>query len=338
MTPDVLPIILPLVWGAILALAVFLYVLLGGYDLGLGALFPLAPTHQDRDAMMNSVSPFWDGNETWLVLGGGGLLAAFPLAYSVMLPALYLPIILMLIGLILRGVAFELRFKSERYRWTWDLAFTAGSIIAALMQGLIIGAFVQGFEVVNNQFAGGPFDWLTPFSVVTGLAVIAGYVLLSSGWLIMKGDEALRDWAYWIARYALIAVAVFIVIFSVWTPLLHPEIAKRWFTPANMVMLSPVPLATAAAIGALWLSLKRRWRYWPFLLVAAIFLLCYTGLAVSLFPYIIPPSITLWQAAAASESQLFMLYGAIPILPIILGYTAYSYYVFWDATEHEGYH
>ena len=151
MTPDLLPIILPLVWGAILALAVFLYVLLGGYDLGLGVLFPLAPTHQDRDAMMNSVAPFWDGNETWLVLGGGGLLAAFPLAYAVMMPALYIPIIVMLIGLILRGVAFEFRFKSSAYRWTWDLAFAGGSIVAALMQGLIIGAFVQGFTVENNQ-------------------------------------------------------------------------------------------------------------------------------------------------------------------------------------------
>jgi cytochrome d ubiquinol oxidase subunit II len=335
---EFLPVILPLVWGAILAFAVFLYVLLGGYDLGLGVLFPLAPSHEDRDAMMGSVSPFWDGNETWLVLGGGGLLAAFPLAYSVMLPALYLPIILMLIGLILRGVAFEFRFKSSANRWVWDLAFTGGSIVAALMQGLVLGAFVQGFKVVDNQYAGGSFDWLTPFSVVTALALVSGYVLLSAGWLIMKGDEALREWAYDVAYYALIAVAAFILIFSIWTPLMDPNIAARWFSPANMVMLSPVPLATAATIFALWLSLKNRWRYLPFVLGVAIFLLCYTGLAVSLFPYIIPPDISLWQAAAAPNSQLFMLYGAIPILPIILGYTAYSYYVFWDATEHEGYH
>jgi cytochrome d ubiquinol oxidase subunit II len=284
------------------------------------------------------VAPFWDGNETWLVLGGGGLLAAFPLAYAVMMPALYIPIIVMLIGLILRGVAFEFRFKSGPYRWTWDLAFAGGSIVAALMQGLIVGAFVQGFNVVNNQYAGGAFDWLTPFALVTALAVVAGYVLLSAGWLIMKGDEALRDWAYIVARYALIAVAAFILIFSLWTPLIHPQIAARWFTPANMVMLSPVPLATVGAIYALWLALKQRMRYAPFLLASAIFLLCYTGLAVSLFPYIIPPSITLWQAAAAPESQLFMLYGAIPILPIILGYTAYSYYVFWNVTEHDAYH
>lgn len=335
---EFLPVILPLVWGAILALAVFLYVLLGGYDLGLGALFPLAPSHEDRDAMMGSVAPFWDGNETWLVMGGGGLLAAFPLAYAVMMPALYLPIILMLIGLILRGVAFEFRFKAERHRWMWDVAFSFGSVLAALMQGAVLGAFVQGFTVVDSKFAGGAFDWLTPFSVVTAIALLSGYVLLSAGWLIMKADEALRAWAYDVARYALIAVAAFILIFSVWTPLLHPEIAARWFRPGNMVMLSPVPLATAATLAALWIALKRRLRYAPFLLGVVIFLLCYIGLAVSLFPYIIPPSITLWQAAAAPESQLFMLYGAVPILPIILGYTAYSYYVFWDATEHDAYH
>jgi cytochrome d ubiquinol oxidase subunit II len=331
-------VILPLVWAAILALAVFLYVLLGGYDLGLGVLFPLAPSHKDRDAMMASVAPFWDGNETWLVLGGGGLLAAFPLAYSIMLPALYIPIILMLIGLILRGVAFEFRFKSQRSRFLWDFAFSFGSVLAALMQGAIIGAFIEGFAVSDNKFSGGPFDWLTPFSAVTSLALLAGYVMLSTGWLIMKADDALREWAYRIAYPALIAMAAFIVIFSIWTPLLHPEIATRWFTPANMVMLSPVPLATAAAVGALWLALNRRQRYTPFLLGAALFMLCYTGLAVSLFPYIVPPGITIWQAAAAPDSQLFMLYGAIPLLPIILGYTAYSYYALWHAPEHDAYH
>lgn len=254
---QILPIILPLIWAAILALGVFLYVLLGGYDLGLGVLFPLAPSDKDRDAMMSSVAPFWDGNETWLVLGGGGLLAAFPLAYSVMLPALYIPIILMLIGLILRGVAFEFRFKSERSRWAWDLAFAGGSILAALMQGAIIGAFVQGFTVTDNKFAGGPFDWLTPFSAVTAIALLSGYVMLSAGWLIMKGDEALKEWAYGVGRYALIALAGFIVIFSIWTPFLHPEIAARWFKPAHIVMLSPVPLATAASVIGIWWALKR---------------------------------------------------------------------------------
>jgi cytochrome d ubiquinol oxidase subunit II len=331
-------VILPLIWAAILALAVFLYVLLGGYDLGLGVLFPFAPSQKDRDAMMSSVAPFWDGNETWLVLGGGGLLAAFPLAYAVMLPALYIPIILMLIGLILRGVAFEFRFKSQRYRFLWDTAFAGGSILAALMQGAVMGAFVQGFAVTDNRFSGGAFDWLTPFSVVTSVALLSGYVLLSAAWLIMKGDEALKEWAFGVCRFALIVVSVFILVFSLWTPFLHPEIAARWFKPGNMVMLSPVPLITAASVVALWMALQRRQRYLPFLLATALFILCYTGLAVSLFPFIIPPGITIWQAAAAPDSQLFMLYGAIPILPIILGYTAYSYYVFWEASEHDTYH
>jgi cytochrome d ubiquinol oxidase subunit II len=206
------------------------------------------------------------------------------------------------------------------------------------MQGAVLGAFVQGFAVTDNKFSGGIFDWLTPFSAVTAIALVSGYVMLSAGWLIMKGDEALREWAYGIARYALIALAAFILVFSLWTPLLHPEIAARWFKPAHIVMLSPVPLATAASVMALWMALKKRHRYWPFMLAAVLFILCYTGLAVSLFPYIVPPNITIWQAAAAPESQLFMLYGAIPILPIILGYTAYSYYVFWEAPESDAYH
>jgi len=239
---------------------------------------------------------------------------------------------------ILRGVAFEFRFKSQRYRFLWDTAFAGGSILAALMQGAVMGAFVQGFAVTDNRFSGGAFDWLTPFSVVTSVALLSGYVLLSAAWLIMKGDEALKEWAYGVCRFALIVVSVFIVVFSLWTPFLHPEIAARWFKPGNMVMLSPVPLITAASVVALWMALQRRQRYLPFLLATALFILCYTGLAVSLFPFIIPPGITIWQAAAAPDSQLFMLYGAIPILPIILGYTAYSYYVFWEASEHDTYH
>jgi len=237
---EFLPVILPLVWAAILALAVFLYVLLGGHDLGLGVLFPLAPSHKDRDAMMGSVAPFWDGNETWLVLGGGGLLAAFPLAYAVMLPALYLPIILMLIGLILRGVAFEFRFKSERSRYLWDLAFAGGSILAALMQGVIIGAFVQGFAVTDNKFSGGAFDWLTPFSVVTAIALLSGYVLLSALWLIMKGDEALREWAYGVARSALIALAA-------------------WWAGLNAVVLI-LAVAVFAYLGGMYES-RNLWDY-----------------------------------------------------------------------------
>lgn len=335
---EYLHVILPLVWAAILAFAVFLYVLLDGFDLGLGALFLAAPSHRSRNAMMDSVAPYWDGNETWLVLGGGGLLAAFPLAYAVMLPALYLPIILMLVGLILRGVAFEFRYKADTSRWMWDWAFAGGSTLAALMQGMALGAFVQGFRVENDAYAGGPFDWLTPFSVVTAFALLSGYILLAAGWMIMKGDEELRDWGYRVGRYALIAVAAFIVIFSLWTPLLHEEIAARWFSPGNMVMLSPVPILTGLAVIGVWYALNNRWQHLPFVLSVAIFMLCYTGLAVSLFPFIIPPDTTIWEAAAAPESQLFMLYGAIPLLPIILGYTAYSYYSLWHVKDHSAYH
>ena len=244
----------------------------------------------------------------------------------------------MLMGLILRGVAFEFRFKSSRFRWAWDFAFSGGSILAAVMQGAIIGAFVEGFAVTGNKFSGGSFDWLTPFSAVTSIAVLSGYVLLSAGWLIMKADDALREWAYGVARYALIAVALFIAAFSLWTPFVHPEIAARWFSPGNLVMFSPIPLLTVAAVIGLWRGIDKRLRYAPFLWGAALFLLCYMGLAVSLFPYIIPPGITIWQAAAAPNSQLFMLYGAVPLLPIILGYTAYSYYVLWEAPSSDAYH
>lgn len=335
-----LPIILPLVWATILAFSVFLYVMLDGFDLGLGALFLIAPSDADRDAMMHSVAPFWDGNETWLVLGGVGLLAAFPLAYAVMLPALYIPIILMLIGLILRGVAFEFRFKEERRRWLWDWAFAGGSILAALMQGLILGAFIQGFEIEGRKFAGGAFDWLSPFAILTALALVAGYILLGACWIVMKGSDDLRKWAAGVGQVALIAVGIFAALVSLWTPILHPDVAARWFTPANMVMLSPVPVLTLAAAWLLWRSLADGSRHMPFVLGAALFVLGYTGLAVSLFPYIIPPGVTIWQASSSVDAQLFLLYGTIPILPIIVGYSAYSYYALWGHSEGDpgGYH
>jgi len=334
-----LPIILPLAWAAIIAFGIFLYVLLDGFDLGLGILFLAAPSHRDRDTMMNSVAPVWDGNETWLVLGGAGLLAAFPLAYAVILPALYLPLMLMLIGLILRGVAFEFRFKAETSRRLWDLAFAGGSILAAFMQGLALGAFVQGFVVEGRAFAGGAFDWLTPFSVLTGFALLAGYMLLACGWLIMKTEGELQAWAYGRAERTLVAVVGCIVAVSLWTPLQNAEVAARWFGWPNIIMVSPVPLITAATAVGLWRAIAARSTYLPFLLTVALFVLGYTGIAVSFFPYIIPPDITIWQAAAAPDSQLFLLYGLIPVLPLILAYTAYGYYVFrGKVRDGEGYH
>jgi cytochrome d ubiquinol oxidase subunit II len=336
---DYIHIVLPLAFAVIIAFGIFVYVMLDGFDLGLGILFLAAPSHAARDAMMRSVAPVWDGNETWLVLGGAALFAAFPLAYAVILPALYLPLVLMLLGLILRGVAFEFRFKAERSRRLWDWAFAGGSILAAAMQGLALGAFVQGFPVIDRQYAGGPFDWLSPFAVLTAFALVSGYSLLACGWLIMKADGELLDWAYDQAERALVAVVGFILVVSIWTPLQNADVAGRWFSWPNIVMFSPVPIVTAIATLALYRALRLRSTYQPFALAVALFVLCYTGIAVSYFPYIIPPDITIWQAAAAPESQAFLLYGLIPILPIILGYTVWTYYVFRGRVrEGEGYH
>jgi cytochrome d ubiquinol oxidase subunit II len=336
---DYLVIILPLVWAAIIAFGIFLYVLLDGFDLGLGILFLRAPSDAARDTMMRSVAPVWDGNETWLVMGGAALFAAFPLAYAAILPALYLPLILMLIGLILRGVAFEFRFKAETSRRWWDRAFAGGSILATAMQGIVLGAFVQGIPVVDRQYAGGPLDWLTPFSVLTAVALVAGYTLLGCGWLIMKAEDTLLDWAYGQAERAFVAVIGFVLVVSVWTPLQNADVAARWFSWPNLVMFSPVPVITALAAVALYRALRLRLTYQPFLLSVALFVLAYSGIAVSFFPFIIPPDITIWEAAAAPESQVFLLYGLIPLLPIILGYTAWTYYVFRGRVrEGEGYH
>lgn len=333
-----MPIDLPLIWGAIIALGVFMYVLLDGFDLGIGILFPLAPEHH-RDVMMNTVAPVWDGNETWLVLGGAGLLAAFPLAYAVLLPALYLPVLAMLIALIFRGVAFEFRFKAKTSRYLWDIAFAAGSTLAAFVQGLVLGAFLQGFEVVDRQFAGGPFDWFSPFAAMTGLAMICGYALLGAGWLIIKTEGPLQSWAYGWARRALWAVVAAIAFVSLWTPWLHPEIAERWFSFPEIVLLSPVPLATAGLVWGLWRALERREEYTPFLYTVGLFALSYIGLAISLWPNIIPHDITLHEAAAPPDTQRFVLVGAIVLLPVITGYTAYTYWLFrGKVRDGDGYH
>jgi cytochrome bd ubiquinol oxidase subunit II len=336
---DYLVIILPLVWAVVIAFGIFVYVLLDGFDLGLGLLFLAAPSHAARDTMMRSVAPVWDGNETWLVLGGAALFAAFPLAYAVILPALYLPLVLMLIGLILRGVAFEFRFKADTSRFLWDWAFAGGSLLATAMQGLALGAFIQGFAVVDRHYAGGAFDWLTPFSILTAFALVAGYTLLACGWLIMKTEGALLDWAYAQAERALVTVMGFILVVSLWTPLQNDVVAARWFSWPNILMFSPVPIVTAAVVVALYRALRLRRVYLPFVLTAALFVLSYTGIAVSFFPYIIPPDITIWHAASPPETQSFLLIGLVPILPIILGYTVWNYYVFRGRVrEGDGYH
>jgi cytochrome d ubiquinol oxidase subunit II len=330
---------LTLIWAGIIAFAVFMYVLMDGFDLGVGILFPYAREHGDRDVMMNSVAPFWDGNETWLVLGGGGLLAAFPLAYAIILPALYIPLLIMLVALIFRGVAFEFRFKANTSRHLWDKSFHYGSVLATFTQGVALGAFIQGFETAGRDYVGGPFGWLTLFSVLTGIGLIAGYALLGAGWLILKTEGELQEWAYGVAKPLLIAVLGFIGLVSIATPLAEQEIAHRWFSWPNIAYLSPVPIITLALAFGIWRALQSRRENLPFIFTMGLFALSYLGLGISLWPKVVPPDITIWQAAAAPESQIFMLWGAGFLVPIMLIYIAYNYWVFRGKVRPgEGYH
>jgi cytochrome d ubiquinol oxidase subunit II len=330
---------IPLIWAFIIAFSVFVYVVMDGFDLGLGILFPLFPKKADRDVMMNSVAPVWDGNETWLVLGGGGLFAAFPLAYAVLMPALYTPMIAMLIGLVFRGVAFEFRWRSQRERNRWDTAFFGGSLLAALAQGIALGAILQGVHVEGRGYAGGWWDWLTPFSILTGIALIAGYCLLGATWLVMKTTGDLREKAYHLSWWLLFAMLGAIGAVSLATPFLDAEYARRWFAWPNILLTAPVPVAVAAVTALLLRSLANRQDYRPFFLALALFALSYAGLGISMYPYIVPRSITIWQAAAPHSSQVFMLVGVAVLVPIILAYTAWAYWVFRGKVDPEsGYH
>jgi cytochrome d ubiquinol oxidase subunit II len=319
---------LPVIWAGIIGVAVTMYVILDGFDLGLGILFPLARQESYRDDMMTSVAPFWDGNETWLVLGGGGLLAAFPLAYSILLPALYIPVILMLLALILRGVAFEFRWASKPNHKYWDLAFSGGSMLAAFAQGFVLGGMLQGIKIVDGRFAGGPFDWLSLFSLMCGLGLVAGYGLLASCWLMMKTQGDLARLARQLAARFLIAVGLFAGLVSLWTPIRYAHIAERWFSMPNVFFLWPLPLATVALGYFVWRWIEAGAEFKPFFGVIGIFLLCFIGLAISSYPYLVPPSVDVWQAAAAPASLKFMLAGVSVLLPLILIYTGFVYWTF----------
>lgn len=326
---------LAFIWGVLIATAILLYVLLDGFDLGVGILFPFAPSDKCRDRMMNSVAPFWDGNETWLVLGGGGLFAAFPLAYSVLFPAFYIPLIAMLLSLIMRGVAFEFRFKSDS-RYVWDHAFHFGSLGAAFFQGMVLGAFIQGVDVDGRNFSGGPFDWATGFSVITGIAVVFGYALLGSTWLIMKTEDITQEWARKVASYVLVFVGLFMMIVSGCVPFLDNDIHTFWFSLPNFYYLLPIPIITSGLFLLLWSDLRNGSReFRPFLLSLAIFFMGYLGIGISIFPWIIPFKYTIWDAAASGPGLSLMLVGVVPLLPLILGYTGYSYYVFRGKAHHE---
>jgi len=328
---------LTLIWALIIGFGVIMYVLMDGFDLGVGILFPFAPDEESRDLMMNSVAPVWDGNETWLVLGGAGLLGAFPLVYSVFLPALYIGVFLMLAGLIFRGIAFEFRFKSHRNRRWWNRAFCWGSAVASFAQGVVVGAYIQGFAVEDFVYVGGPLDWLTPFSVLTGLGLMAGYALLGATWLIMKTEGTVQAWAYRVAPRLLLAVLAVFAIISVWTPFVDAGVRERWFGHLHLIWVFPVLALVCAAL--LWRAVHQRREGQPFIATLGLFVFTYLGLLVSKWPVIVPPDYTIWDAASDPGSQLFLLIGVLFVIPIVLVYTAWTYWVFRGKVRPgEGYH
>jgi cytochrome d ubiquinol oxidase subunit II len=330
---------LSFIWAGLIAFAVLAYVVLDGFDLGVGILFLLFPERADRDVMTNSIAPVWDGNETWLVLGGGGLMAVFPLAYATVLPALYIPIILMLLGLIFRGVAFEFRFRTERWRPVWDWGFGLGSIIATFMQGIAVGALVQGIKVVDRQYAGGWWDWLTPFTILTGLSLLAGYGLLGATWLNLKTAGSLQVRARRLSMLAGAATLAAIGGVSLWTPFLEPLYYQRWFSWPTMVFSALVPALVAACALLLWRGLATEKHLQPFLAALGLFVLSFAGLGISFYPYIVPGALTIAEAAAPDVSLGFLLIGALVLVPIILAYTGYAYWVFRGKIDPaEGYH
>jgi cytochrome bd ubiquinol oxidase subunit II len=334
-----LDISLPVVWAAIIGVATALYVVLDGFDLGVGILFPFFPEERDRDQMMNSVAPFWDGNETWLVLGGGGLWVAFPKAFAVIMPAVYLPVIVLLLALIFRGVAFEFRWVAKPHHRKWDIAFAVGSLVAAFAQGCVLGGILQEVTVKNGQFAGGPLDWLTPFSLFCGFGLVSGYALIGATWLVLKTDGEVEARSRVYAQRLWLVFMAFVALVSLWTPLAIERIRERWFTLPNFLWFSPLPLASALLALAGWLALGRGHHMRPFLCAVGVFLLAFLGLVVSNVPYLVPPTITVWDAAAAPTSQMFVLVGVLVLLPIILAYTVFNYWVFrGKVRQGEGYH
>jgi len=333
---------LPLVWAVIIAFGVFMYVVMDGFDLGIGLLFPFVTDREERDVMVNTVAPVWDGNETWLVLGGAGLMAAFPIVYSVLLSALYIPLMLMLGGLILRGVAFEFRFKADvSHRPFWDKAFAGGSFLATLCQGFTLGALVEGLHVTGPSYDGGAFDWVSPFSLFTGVALVVGYGLLGSTWLMLKTEGQLHDDMRRASKYLSVGFLATLLLVSLWTPFLRQEFATRWFSMPNMAFLAAVPILVILLATALIRSISNAAGHHavPFFSALGIMFLGYVGLAISLWPNVIPPDLSFRAAAAPPESMGFALVGALFVIPFILVYTAWAYYVFRGKVRHgEGYH
>lgn len=326
------------VWAFVIAFAVFAYVVMDGFDLGIGILFPTFAVGPERDRAMNSIAPVWDGNETWLVLGGGGLFAAFPLAYAVVLPATYPLIIAMLLGLVFRGVAFEFRWRDASHRSFWDAAFTGGSLVAALSQGMILGALLQGIAVENRGYAGSWWDWLTPYTLLTGLGTVAGYALLGAAWLVWKLDGESQQHARRLGKRAAWATLALMGAVSLYNIFLNAEYAARWLSEPEIYFAAPVPVMTALVAIALLRALSVERHSKPFWLSLALFFLGMAGLGVTIWPYVVPPSLTIWDAAAPERSQIFMLVGVAITMPLIIAYTAWAYWVFRGKVGHEGYH
>ncbi|MET1027574.1 MAG: cytochrome d ubiquinol oxidase subunit II [Dongiaceae bacterium] len=327
------------VWTLILGAGILFYVVLDGFDLGVGMLYGFEPNLHCRNMVMNSIAPIWDGNETWLVLGGLALLAAFPLAFAIIIPALYFPILVMLLSLAFRGVAFEFRYRDAEHKSFWDHGFCYGSAIATFAQGIMLGAFIQGFKVDGRHFAGGSLDFLTPFSVLTGIALIFGYSLLGAGWLILKTEGEIQQRARRHGRICLIAVLLAVGVVSIWTPLMNDDVAQRWFAWPNILLLSPVPIATALVAFATWRALGGRLQAAPFIGAIFLFILSYGGIAISLWPMIVPHQYTLWEAASSPRTQAFLLVGTLFLLPVIFVYTGWSYWVFRGKVRADiGYH
>lgn len=331
---------LPMIWAAIIGLGVFFYVLLDGFDLGIGLLFPFFHAEGDREVMLNTVAPVWDGNETWMVLGGACLFAAFPVAYGTLLPAVYLPLIAMLCGLIFRGVAFEIRAKANRTQHLWDLAFMLGSATAAFCQGVILGTLLQGITLVDGRFAGNAFDWISPFTLFCGLGLLTTYATLGCTWLVMKTEGELQRRMRVMVKPLVLTLLLMIGVVSLWTVLGQQTVADRWFSRHNFLFFAPVPLLVLACVAGIIRFNTRGHDKLPFVLTQAIVFLGYSGLLISIFPYIVPPSLTIWAASSPPSSQKFALVGVLIILPIILAYTGLAYWVFRGKVRHgdEGYH
>lgn len=328
---------LPFLFAGLIAFIVIMYVILDGFDLGIGILFPFTDSEKERDQMMNAIAPVWDGNETWLVFGGAMLYGAFPKVYGTLLPLLYMPLMLMLIGLIFRGVSFEFRFKANKSKHIWNWAFSLSSIAAAFFQGIVLGCFVQGFPYESARLASEKVLWLTPFSLLTGIALVCGYGLLGASWMIIKSKDRLQQKMFHYAKGLLILVSIFLVFVSIWTPFHNQLIFDRWYSFPNIVYLAPLPLLTAFLIYKTWGSLSIGQEWQPFIYSIIIFLCAYAGIGISVYPYLIPHQLTFWQAAAPDSTLLFILVGVVIMLPILIAYTLYAYHVFHGKSD-ENYH